>query len=40
MDKDIVIIASSDMSHKEVNNAKQYEKFKEFDKKAVRPSAG
>jgi AmmeMemoRadiSam system protein B len=31
VEKDIVIVASSDMSHKQVNNSNQLQKFKEFD---------
>ncbi|MFX1324944.1 MAG: AmmeMemoRadiSam system protein B [Promethearchaeota archaeon] len=31
IDKDIVVVASSDMSHKQVNSSNQLEKFKEID---------
>lgn len=34
-DKDVVIVASSDMTHKEVHDSKQLEKFKERDQEVI-----
>jgi len=34
-DKDVVIVASSDMTHKEIYDSKQLEKFKETDQKVI-----
>ena len=34
-DKDVVIVASSDMTHKEVHDSKQLEKFKERDQQVI-----
>ncbi|MFX1502489.1 MAG: AmmeMemoRadiSam system protein B, partial [Promethearchaeota archaeon] len=34
-DKDVVIVASSDMTHKEIYDSKQLEKFKEVDQNVI-----